>query len=61
MIIKVKQDSTANRTLTWAGGTFVWPGGTEVEPKTGSDAITIYYLSSWDTGTTWYINGVEYG
>lgn len=61
MIIRVQQDSTADRTLTWAGGTFVWPGGTVVAPKTGSDAITIYYLSTWDTGTTWYINGVEYG
>jgi hypothetical protein len=61
MIVQVKQDTTADRTLTWAGGTFVWPGGTEVEPKTGSDAITIYYLSTWDAGTTWYINGVEYG
>ena len=61
MIVKVQQDTTADRTLTWAGGTFVWPGGTEVEPKTGSDAITIYYLSTWDAGTTWYINGVEYG
>lgn len=61
MIVKVKQDSTSDRTLTWAGGTFIWPGGTEVEPKTGSDAITIYYLNSWDGGSIWYINGVEYG
>lgn len=61
MIVKIQQDTTADRTLTWAGGTFVWPGGTEVEPKTGSDSITIYYLSTWNAGTTWYINGVEYG
>lgn len=61
IIVKVQQDSTADRTLTWAGGAFVWPGATVVDPKTGSDAITIYYLQTWNGGTTWYITGVEYG
>lgn len=61
-VVKVQQDTTADRTLTWAGGTFIWAGdGAEVEPKTGSDAITIYYLQTWNGGTTWYINGVPYG
>jgi len=61
MIVKIQQDTTAARTLTWAGGTFIWPGAIEVEPSPAADSITIYYLSTWDGGTTWYINGVAYG
>lgn len=62
MVVKVQQDSTADRVLTWAGGTFIWAvDGLIVDPKTGSDAITIYHLQTWDGGTTWYISGVPYG
>ncbi len=61
MIVKIQQDTTAARTVTWAGGTFVFPGGVEVEPSSAADSITIFYLSTWDGGTTWYINGVAYG
>lgn len=61
IIVKVQQDSTADRVLTWAGGTFIWTGGAIIDPKTGSDAITIYYMQTWNGGTTWYSNGIEYG
>lgn len=61
MIIKIQQDTTAARTVTWAGGTFIFPGDVEVEPSPTADSITIFYLSTWDGGTTWYINGVAYG
>jgi len=61
MIIRVVQDATADRTLTWAGGTFVWPDATEIEPHVGAGSITIYFLMTWNGGTTWYINGVEFG
>ena len=55
-IIKVKQDSTADREITWAGGTFAWPGGSAPTMSTGSDAIDIYTFKTWDAGTTWYGN-----
>lgn len=62
MTVKVQQDTTADRVLTWAGGTFIWAvDGIIVDPKTGSDAITMYHLQTWDGGTTWYISGVPYG
>lgn len=60
MTIKIQQDSTADRTLTWAGATFRWVGGTEIEPQTGSDAITVYELYTWDAGGTWDIRGTYY-
>jgi hypothetical protein len=57
VIIKVQQDSTANRTITWAdsgAGTFVWPGGVVPTMSTGADAIDIYTFKTWDAGATWY-------
>lgn len=54
MIIKVQQDTTADRTITWAGGTFEWPNQTAPVMTTGSDSIDIYHFSTWDAGTTWY-------
>lgn len=53
-IIKVQQDTTANRTITWAGGSFVWPAGTAPTMTASADAIDIYTFKTWDGGTTWY-------
>jgi hypothetical protein len=61
MIIKVLQDFDSPKTLAWAGGTFVWAGGAAIPPNQDSLAITIYYLNTWDAGTTWYINAQEFG
>ena len=58
--VKVKQDSTADRTITWAGGSFVWAGGSAHVQNTGSDAISIYNFETWDGGTTWYATGADY-
>ena len=58
--VKVQQDSTADRTITWAGGTFVWLDGSAHTQQTGSDAISIYTFETWDGGTTWYATGADY-
>ena len=60
LTVKVQQDSTADRTITWAGGTFVWAGGSVHDPQTGSDAITIYTFETWNAGSTWYAAGADY-
>lgn len=54
MIVKVQQDTTAARTITWAGGTFEWPGGTAPTMTATADAIDIYHFSTWNGGTTWW-------
>lgn len=58
-IVKVQQDSTADRAITWAGGTFVWPGGAAPTMTTGSDSIDIYSFKTWNGGTTWYANASQ--
>jgi len=55
-ILKVQQDTTAARTITWAGGTFKWPGGSAPTMSAAADAIDIYTFKTWDGGTTWYGN-----
>ena len=61
VILKVKQDSTSDRTITWAaaGGSFVWPAGSAPTMSTGSDAIDIYTFKTWDAGTIWYGNASQ--
>lgn len=54
IIVKVQQDTTASRTITWAGGTFEWPGGTAPTMTAAADAIDIYHFSTWNGGTTWW-------
>lgn len=58
-ILKVQQDSTADRTITWAGGSFVWAGGSAPTMSTGSDAIDIYTFKTWDGGTTYYASAAQ--
>ena len=58
--VRVQQDSTADRTITWAGGTFAWAGGSAHTQQTGSDAVSIYTFETWDGGTTWYATGADY-
>ena len=53
-ILKVQQDTTAARAITWAGGTFKWPGGAAPTMSTAADAIDIFTFKTWDAGTTWY-------
>lgn len=55
-ILKVQQDTTAARTITWAGGTFKWPGGSAPVMSIAADAIDIFVFKTWDGGTTWYGN-----
>jgi len=58
-IIKVQQDTTASRAITWAGGTFVWPAGSAPTMSTAADAIDIYSFKTWDGGTTYYANASQ--
>lgn len=53
-IIRIQQDTTASRTITWAGGTFRWQGGAAPTMTAAADAIDIFTFKTWDGGTTWY-------
>jgi hypothetical protein len=56
MCVRVQQDTTAPRAITWAGGSFLWPGGSAPTMSTAADAIDIYTFKTWDGGTTYYCN-----
>jgi hypothetical protein len=58
--VKVQQDGTAARTITWAGGTFRWAGGTAHPMNPTLDGFSIFTFESWDAGTTWYGSGADY-
>ena len=53
-LLKIQQDTTAARAITWAGGTFVWPAGTAPTMTTTADGIDLYSFKTWNGGTTWY-------
>ena len=59
-LIRIKDDNTTTRTLTWPSG-FVWNGGTEptLLQKSGGVALKgqTFKLTTRDNGATWY--GVE--
>ncbi len=59
MYIRVQQDTTANRTITWAGGTFKLAGGTAPVMTASADAIDIFHFQTIDGGTTWYGSVVQ--
>lgn len=50
--LKVKQDATGSRTITWAGN-IVWPGG--VEPTLSSGANDYDVLEFWWDGSNWML------
>ena len=58
-VLKIQQDTTASRTITWAGGTFRWPGGTVPTMTAAADSIDIFVFKTWDGGTTWYGNAAQ--
>lgn len=60
MVVKVTQDSTVARTITWAGGTFRWPGGTAHPMNTTLNGFSLYTFETWDGGTTWWGTGADY-
>lgn len=55
IVIRVEQDSSTPRNLTWPASV-KWPGGTAPTISTGADAVDIITLRTWDAGTTWYGN-----
>ena len=58
MIVKVTQDATTPRDITWAHatGSFVWPSGSTPVVSTGALAVDIFTFKTWDGGTTIYGN-----
>lgn len=60
LVVKVTQDSTVARTITWAGGTFRWPGGTAHPMNSTLNGFSIYTFETWDGGTTWWATGADY-
>ena len=61
MEVKITQDNTAARTITWAGGVFVWLNGTAHPLNPTLGGISIYVFETWDGGGTWYASGADYG
>ena len=59
MNIRVQQDGTANRTITWAGGTFLWPGGSQPTLTATADAIDIFHFQTIDGGATWAGSAIQ--
>ena len=60
MVVKITQDSTVARTVSWAGGTFRWAGGTAHPMNTTLNGFSIYTFETWDGGTTWWGAGADY-
>jgi hypothetical protein len=60
LTVIIRQDGTAARTITWAGGTFVWRDGTAHVLNSTLNGISIYTFETWDGGTTWYGGGADY-
>ena len=51
LMIRITQDSTA-RTVAWPGS-FKWAGGSAGAVSTGSGAVDILAITTFDNGTTW--------
>lgn len=52
LLVRITQDSTP-RTVAWPSS-FKWAGGSAPAVSSGSGAVDILALSSFDNGTTWY-------
>jgi hypothetical protein len=59
--VRVVQDGTAARTITWAGATFNWRDDTAHVQNPTLNGISIYTFESWDGGTTIEAAGADYG
>jgi hypothetical protein len=57
LILILTNDATPSRTVAWAysGGTFRYPGGS-VTRTTSASAVDIWYLTTPNSGTTWYVS-----
>ena len=53
LILRLTQDGTGSRTVTWPGSV-VWPGGVAPTLSTAAAAVDILTFYSEDGGTTWY-------
>lgn len=51
LMIRITQDSTA-RTVAWPGS-FKWAGGSAGAVSTGSGAVDVLAITTFDNGTTW--------
>lgn len=60
IVVKVTQDSTVARTITWAGGTFRWAGGVAHVMNSTLNGFSIYTFETWDGGTSWWGAGEDY-
>lgn len=60
MTVRVIQDSTTVRTVTWAGGTFEWAGGSAHPLTTTLNGFSVFHFMSWDGGTTWFASGADF-
>ena len=59
MNIRVRQDGTANRTITWAGGTFLWPAGAAPVLTATANALDIFHFQTVDQGATWEGSAIQ--
>lgn len=60
MTIKVQQDGTAARTITWSGGIFRWAGGAAHPLTSTLNGFSIFTFETWDGGLIWYAGGNDY-
>ncbi|MEE8599349.1 MAG: hypothetical protein V3S69_07600, partial [Dehalococcoidales bacterium] len=61
MTVRVRQDGTAARTITWAGGTFWWaPDGVAHVQTPTLNGFSIYTFETWDAGANWFASGSDY-
>lgn len=53
VVIKIKQDGAGGAyTVAWTD--VIWAGGVAPTMSTGNNAEDIFFLKTWDGGTTWY-------
>jgi hypothetical protein len=52
-LIRIKQDGTGGRTITWPAA-LKWPAGVAYVVSTAANAVDLLRLTSYDGGTTWY-------
>lgn len=57
---KIRQDGTAPRSITWAGGSFIWAGGRVHAMNRTLNGVTVFKFETWDGGTTWFASGTDY-
>ncbi len=59
--VRVVQDGTVARTITWAGATFNWRDNVAHVQNATLNGISIYTFESYDGGTTVEAAGADYG